>query len=171
MPQSLYFGFEYKLLFEKMSKSDARRYLVNLIMSEKISAEEVQKRFSTKISPRLVSLETGGYVDTASNGADAATYDQRKASKDPELSIAADPNNAKVVRVPKVATVYCVLEGDKVDHQLTGSDFALASRAELVHVVRTRNDLGRDLDTTSHKAGRRKAQRTQRPHARIAHRM
>lgn len=85
---------------------------------EKIADEEVQKRFSTKISPRLVSLETGSYVDTASNGADAATYDQRKASKDPELSIAAEPNNAKVARVPKVATVYCVLEGDKVSQHI-----------------------------------------------------
>jgi len=85
---------------------------------EKLSPDEVRSRFDTKISARLVSLDNGSFVDAAENGADANAYDQRKASKDPKLSTEAVANNAKVRRIPKVATVYLVLDGKQVDQHI-----------------------------------------------------
>ncbi len=63
-----------------------------------------------QISTRVVDLQTGEFTDAV----DAATYDQRKASKDPALSIALDPKQdpAKIKRRANYATVYMV-EGDQ----------------------------------------------------------
>jgi Na+-transporting NADH:ubiquinone oxidoreductase subunit C len=63
-----------------------------------------------QISTRVVDLQTGEFTDTV----DAATYDQRKASKDPALSIALDPKQdpAKIKRRANYATVYMV-EGEQ----------------------------------------------------------
>ncbi|MGB1403506.1 MAG: Na(+)-translocating NADH-quinone reductase subunit C [Porticoccaceae bacterium] len=57
-----------------------------------------------QISTRIVDLETGRFTDAV----DAASYDQRKASKDPALSIALDPKQdpAKIKRRANYATVY-----------------------------------------------------------------
>ena len=57
-----------------------------------------------QISTRVVDLETGRFTDAV----DAATYEQRKASKDPALSIALDPKQdpAKIKRRANYATVY-----------------------------------------------------------------
>jgi Na+-transporting NADH:ubiquinone oxidoreductase subunit C len=85
---------------------------------ESLPPEEVQDRFNNKIAARLVSLDSGTFVDSAANGANADAYDQRKASKDPDLSTKAVANNAKVSRIPNVATVYLVLEGEKVDQHI-----------------------------------------------------
>ena len=63
-----------------------------------------------QISTRVVDLQTGEFTDAV----DAATYDQRKASKDPALSIALDPKQdpAKIKRRANYATVYMV-EGEQ----------------------------------------------------------
>ena len=85
---------------------------------EKISPDEIQKRFDDNISPRLVSLDDGMVVPAAENGQTAAEYDQRKATKDPALSIAAPDNKAKVARKAKLATVYCVKKGSSCDQHI-----------------------------------------------------
>tara|TARA_B110000902_G_scaffold164246_1_gene187706 strand:+ start:2692 stop:3459 length:768 start_codon:yes stop_codon:yes gene_type:complete len=63
-----------------------------------------------QITPRVVDLSTGRFTDAI----DAATYDQRKASKDPALSMALDPKQdpAKIKRRVNYATVYMV-EGEQ----------------------------------------------------------
>ena len=85
---------------------------------ETISADEIQKRFDENITARLVSLESGDIVAKADNGQSAAEYDQLKATKDPALSIATPDNKAKVPRMAKVATVYCVKKGDGCDQHI-----------------------------------------------------
>ncbi|MDB4308403.1 Na(+)-translocating NADH-quinone reductase subunit C [Porticoccaceae bacterium] len=63
-----------------------------------------------QITARVVDLSTGRFTDAI----DAATYDQRKASKDPALSMALDPKQdpAKIKRRVNYATVYMV-EGEQ----------------------------------------------------------
>ena len=63
-----------------------------------------------QITPRVVDLSTGRFTDAI----DAATYDQRKASKDPALSMALDPKQdpAKIKRRVNYAPVYMV-EGEQ----------------------------------------------------------
>jgi Na+-transporting NADH:ubiquinone oxidoreductase subunit C len=63
-----------------------------------------------QISTRVVDLQTGEFT----NAVDVATYDQRKASKDPALSKALDPKQdpAKIKRRANYATVYMV-EGEQ----------------------------------------------------------
>ena len=63
-----------------------------------------------QISTRVVDLQTGRFTDAV----DAASYDQRKASKDPAMSVALDPKQdpAKIKRRANYATVYLV-EGEQ----------------------------------------------------------
>jgi Na+-transporting NADH:ubiquinone oxidoreductase subunit C len=86
--------------------------------NEAPSSEEIQKRFDENITPLLVSLETGLVVEQAANGQTAGEYDQLKATKDPELSISTPDNKAKVPRMAKVATVYCVKKDNKCDQHI-----------------------------------------------------
>ena len=44
---------------------------------ERLSREEITRRFESSLVPRLVDLETGSYVD----GADALSFDQRRAAR------------------------------------------------------------------------------------------
>ncbi|MBL4686748.1 MAG: Na(+)-translocating NADH-quinone reductase subunit C [Nannocystaceae bacterium] len=77
---------------------------------ESIADAEVAKRFEANLVPRLVTLETGEYDDTA----DAATFDQDKAAKDPATSAKAPEGNlAKVQRVPNQALIYQLVDSDK----------------------------------------------------------
>jgi Na+-transporting NADH:ubiquinone oxidoreductase subunit C len=66
---------------------------------------DIEKQFEL-ISTRVVDLETGLFT----NAVDVDTYDQRKASSDPELSIAlsADQDIAKIKRRVNYGTVYLV---------------------------------------------------------------
>lgn len=68
---------------------------------------DVETQFE-QISVKVVDMETGRY----SNAVDPATYDQRKASSDPALSVALEPEQdlAKIKRRVNYATVY-ILEG------------------------------------------------------------
>ncbi len=83
-----------------------------------LTPAQVQELFDTRIAPRLVDLETGNFVEKAENGQDASVYDQRKAAKDPALSVEVEPNEAKVNRKAKLATVYLVKDGSNVDQHI-----------------------------------------------------
>jgi Na+-transporting NADH:ubiquinone oxidoreductase subunit C len=67
-----------------------------------VEAVEVQRLFDESIVARAVDLSTGTYDESV----DVASYDQRKATKDPALSKAADPNSAGIRRLPNTAVVY-----------------------------------------------------------------
>jgi len=64
------------------------------------------------VEARIVDLETGAYVEDV----DPATYDQRKAAKDPQLKvdIPREQDIANIGSRAKYATVYLVREGDDV---------------------------------------------------------
>ena len=76
------------------------------LLQEGISIETQFEQIST----RVVDLDTGRFTDAV----DAASYDQRKASKDPAMSVALDPKQdpAKIKRRANYATVYLV-EGEQ----------------------------------------------------------
>lgn len=73
---------------------------------------DINDAFDQQIEAKLVDLDTGEYVD----GIDVETYDQRKATKDPEQSIAIPPQEdiASIKRKAKVAKVYLVKKGDDI---------------------------------------------------------
>lgn len=69
--------------------------------------DDVNAKFAS-ITARAVDLATGKFTDAV----DLDSYNQRKASKDPELSIdLGDADIAKIGRLPKYMIVY-VVEGD-----------------------------------------------------------
>lgn len=78
------------------------------MLEEDTNVEEAFKKFE----PKLVDLETGDY----STAYPADSFDQRKAAKDPALTveIPTDKDIAKIGRKSKLAKVYLVKEGDKV---------------------------------------------------------
>ncbi len=78
---------------------------------EALKPDEVKKRFADNIKPEVVDLKGG----TAVQGVDPASFDQRKAQKDPAQSRVAPPNNAKVLRLPNNALVYKVIKDGAVD--------------------------------------------------------
>jgi Na+-transporting NADH:ubiquinone oxidoreductase subunit C len=73
-----------------------------LAADESADGERIKRLFEESIEPRAVDLATGVYDESI----DPASYDQRKATKDPEISRPADPNNAGVRRLPNTAVVY-----------------------------------------------------------------
>lgn len=72
--------------------------------------QKITQTFDDNIVAKLVNLKSGEYTE-----GDAKTYDQRKASKDPELSAKAPNNKAKVSRLPHNALVYQVLNGQSIE--------------------------------------------------------
>ncbi len=78
---------------------------------EKKGRAEIEKLFSENIKARIVDLDSGAYNDKL----DAASYDQRKAAKDPKLGINAPDNKAGVRRIAKSVVVYHVLKGGALD--------------------------------------------------------
>jgi Na+-transporting NADH:ubiquinone oxidoreductase subunit C len=77
---------------------------------QKTSSDNVEQLFEENIRIRVVDLASGEY----DNSVDAATYDQRKATKDPTASRAAPVNNAGITRLPALALVYQRVEDEKV---------------------------------------------------------
>ncbi|HJN74358.1 MAG TPA: Na(+)-translocating NADH-quinone reductase subunit C [Myxococcota bacterium] len=69
--------------------------------------EQVQQLFDDNISSRVVDMNTGEYADDA---VDLATYDARRAAKDPSLSFEVEENSAKIARVPNHAVIYEVVD-------------------------------------------------------------
>ncbi|CCE23917.1 Na(+)-translocating NADH-quinone reductase subunit C [Methylotuvimicrobium alcaliphilum] len=74
---------------------------------------DINEAFDQQIEAKLVDLETGDYVEDI----DVATYDQRKATKDPELSIAIPPEEdiASIKAKAKIAKVYLVKKGEEIE--------------------------------------------------------
>ena len=69
---------------------------------ESVPAAEVTRLFEENLEPVLIDMDTGDVV----TGQDPVAYDQRKASRDPARSRVAEPNPAKVRRVPEVGKIY-----------------------------------------------------------------
>ncbi len=78
---------------------------------ERLSADEVEQRFASNVVPVAVALESG----QAAPEIEAATFDPRKAAKDPQASARAPANAARVLRVPKHSLVYEVRREGKLD--------------------------------------------------------
>ncbi len=76
---------------------------------EKIPDQKALEIYRSRIEPRLVNLQSGEYE----TGMDPARYDQRRARGDPRQSREAPPNPASVRRIPDVAKVYLVKDGDE----------------------------------------------------------
>lgn len=86
------------------------------ILSEEHSAVDVEKAFE-RITPKLIDLDTGEYVEpTAVGKKTAIAYDQKRASKDPALSSVLDSGKdiASIKRREKYAKVYLLIEGGEV---------------------------------------------------------
>ncbi|WP_260261200.1 Na(+)-translocating NADH-quinone reductase subunit C [Vibrio intestinalis] len=73
--------------------------------------QKIADLYGQYIEPRLVDFETGDFVE-----GDAASYDQRKAAKDPALStkLSAEEDKAKILRRANTGIVYLVKDGDAV---------------------------------------------------------
>lgn len=73
--------------------------------------KKIPDLFAQYIEPRLVDFSTGEFVD-----GDAATYDQRKAAKDKNLSVklTAEQDKAKIIRRANEGLVYLVKDGSAV---------------------------------------------------------
>lgn len=76
---------------------------------ETLDAAEVAKRFDTNIVAKIVDLETGEYVEE-----DAKAFDMQAEMKDPSRSKAAEPNGAKVLRIPNRGLVYHIVEDGRI---------------------------------------------------------
>lgn len=76
--------------------------------NESLEDAEIEKRFKENIVAKLVDLKTGEYAE-----GDANLFDQRKARNDPAMSVRAEDNDAKVLRVPNVAMVYHKVNASK----------------------------------------------------------
>lgn len=72
---------------------------------------DINIAFGQKIEAKLVDVATGDYVE-----GDIIDYDQRKAVKDPELSVVLikDQDIASIKKRAKIAKVYLVKEGDTI---------------------------------------------------------
>lgn len=71
---------------------------------EVLTAEEVEARFEP-MEGIVIDLETGEETNI-----DPSSFDQRKATMDPERSLPAPPNDARVQRLPRHALVYRLVE-------------------------------------------------------------
>jgi Na+-transporting NADH:ubiquinone oxidoreductase subunit C len=74
--------------------------------------KDIDAEFAEKIEAKLVNLETGDYVEDMN----VTEYDQRKAAKDPALSvpIPKDKDIAHIRVKAKLAKVFLVKEGNKI---------------------------------------------------------
>lgn len=75
---------------------------------ERLSAEEVLKRFESNVEAKAVDLRSDRHAPEM----DPTAHNQRAAAKDPATSMAAPDNKARVFRLPHHAVVYHVKEGD-----------------------------------------------------------
>ncbi|NNC99758.1 MAG: Na(+)-translocating NADH-quinone reductase subunit C [Gammaproteobacteria bacterium] len=90
---------------------DKKRNILSVagIADNSKSVEELFKQ----IEPRVVDLQTGEYTDAV----DAETYDQLKASKDPDyrVELSADEDIAGIGGRAKYANVYLLKDGEKLE--------------------------------------------------------
>lgn len=97
---------------QELNKSLAKKKIILQVAGIYEEGINIEEAFTSKIEPRLVDLATGQYSDAA----DPATYDQRKAAKDPAMSEALDKSDdiASIKRQANLASVYLVKEGDEL---------------------------------------------------------
>jgi Na+-transporting NADH:ubiquinone oxidoreductase subunit C len=76
-----------------------------------LSRERVAQLFAENVQPVVIDLASG----EPRPGIDAASFDQRTATADPQRSRAIPANPAKVLRTPYDALVYEVKKGDRVE--------------------------------------------------------
>lgn len=76
---------------------------------QRLPADEAMRLFRERVEARLVDLQTGDYV----TGVDPEAYEQRRARDDPARSRALPANVAQIRRVPQVAKVYLVRDGER----------------------------------------------------------
>jgi Na+-transporting NADH:ubiquinone oxidoreductase subunit C len=77
---------------------------------ESLSREEIASTFESAIQQKVIDRATGA-IDLE---IDSASFDQRAASRDPETSVSAPDNAAKVRRLPNHALVFDVVEQGKL---------------------------------------------------------
>jgi len=77
---------------------------------DKLSSEQLTALFDESIRAKVIDLETG----QENSSIDPESFDQQRASKDPNISKVAPDNPAKVLRLPNQALVYEVLENGEV---------------------------------------------------------
>lgn len=75
-----------------------------------MSREEVQALYDESIEAKVIDLATGD----PNAEVDAGSFDQVKASKDPERSVAAPENPSKIMRLPNQALVFDVKKDGKL---------------------------------------------------------
>jgi Na+-transporting NADH:ubiquinone oxidoreductase subunit C len=78
---------------------------------ERISRDEMSRRFEERLEPRIVDLQEGRILE----GVDAMAFDQRAAASDPSRSREAPENAAKVRRIPNQALIFEMRDGDQVE--------------------------------------------------------
>lgn len=87
------------------------------LISGPVTAVEIEEKFNL-ITPRIVDLETGEYVDPSVVGVrNAIDYDQFKAAKDPQLSktLPGSEDLASIKRRERYALVYTIESEGKID--------------------------------------------------------
>ena len=96
-------------LRERQDRNKVLDRQINVLMvaglldeGQKATPEEVEELFADNIVIRAIDLASGTYDDSV----DTLSYDQRKAMKDPSLSVPAPGNLAGVVRLPQKGLVY-----------------------------------------------------------------
>ena len=77
---------------------------------QKLERDEIARLFEERVDARVVDLANGTYAEEIP----AADFDQRAASRDPETSRSAPPNQAKVLRLPHHGKVFQVKEDGQV---------------------------------------------------------
>ncbi|MCB1898678.1 MAG: Na(+)-translocating NADH-quinone reductase subunit C [Rhodocyclaceae bacterium] len=94
---------------------DKQRSILSIagLGSGQLSAREVKELFASRISAKVVDLDTGEYTDKFN----PATFDPLKASKDPKLSEAlpGEEDPALIKRRERYTTVYTVEQDGKLD--------------------------------------------------------
>ncbi|MGV6808029.1 MAG: Na(+)-translocating NADH-quinone reductase subunit C [bacterium] len=102
------------LLKPAQQKNKALDKMTNILLAAGMYEEGVPVVEQFKlVKPRVVDLETGTYTEAV----DPTSYDQRKAAKDPALSVdlSADEDVARIGRQEKYAVVYIVENGDGIE--------------------------------------------------------
>jgi Na+-transporting NADH:ubiquinone oxidoreductase subunit C len=76
-----------------------------------VGDQKIADLYAQFIEPRLVDFNTGNFIE-----GDAATYDQRKAAKDPaeSMKLSAEDDKAKILRRANTGLVYLVKDGEEV---------------------------------------------------------
>lgn len=73
-----------------------------LLPTGAVSADEISRLYEENVTPRVVELKSGKFVDAM----DARSFDMKQAMSDPSSSEKAPPNAAQVARLPTNSLIY-----------------------------------------------------------------